>query len=479
MGMSSKEGLRFALERFGDTASYSSEAIVLKIRDLLHSPSEYAVLHNLCKALGRTGDASAAPVLVEVMRTSSVPVARTASIEAMELLGNPIVVPDLIAWVGLEPELGPRQAIFSCLGSLGGAEAADFLAKVAKEWLSQNSEYSRSGQLAWTAFLSLETPSTIQKLHEMATGLPLSLRAQALLRLAQLGDFTVKEELRTFLSYQHVPSAGTRSTAVEALALLGSWDAMSFAVDDPDPMVRMAVLKGFRLPSAIAAGAGKEILYSFARSQDLNFALPALQALCERGDRVLLEPWLRIAATYPNGPQSAEAINLLRQEGVSDSRTAPFLLQRWEFCDDSAKIDLLRIFGRLQSVEALEVIQATLLDETTHPEVHLMCIVQLGNIGPEALPILLKVKERGVPDVFAESWVSALAHIAMEDPAARSVLLELALDGEEGSAIRYHVISVLPKILKSDAWPVLMEIRNDAQTTRVASYAKDLLLEYF
>ena len=108
-----------------------------------------------------------------------------------------------------------------------------------------------------------------------------------------------------------------------------------------------------------------------------------------------------------------------------------------------------------------------------------MCIVQLGNIGPEALPILLKVKERGVPDVFAESWVSALAHIAMEDPAARSVLLELALDGEEGSAIRYHVISVLPKILKSDAWPVLMEIRNDAQTTRVASYAKDLLLEYF
>jgi hypothetical protein len=467
------------MERFAHEASDSGELIVSAIRESIHSPGSYPYLHNLCEALARTQSSELAPILIDVVRGTPIPVARTAALEALGQLGNPTVVPDLLKWVPLEDELGPLQALFSTLGKLGGDETGDFLADLVIRWIEGDTESFRTGQLAWSALLSMSGPGQIQRLHHVSQGMPQPLRVQALLRLAQLEDFTVGDELETYLSIQHVPQPGVRATAVEGLSLIGRWDALSIAAEDPALGVRMAVIKGLRLSTAISTRAGHDILRGFAQGSDLTLALPALQALCERGDRVLLEPWLRLASTYPEGTQAAEAINLLRQEGVHDERTVPFLLQRWPYCDANSKIDLLRIFGHLGGSQALPLMKKTLHDERETFKVKAMCLVQLGNLGSVSLPLLREYYEEGLSEECVSAWVGALSRIALENTSAEELFIQLAVNPQTRPDVRFLIIENLHQVLDGDAWPVLMEIRSAENPSRVHSFVNDILLEFF
>lgn len=476
-----KEGLRFALERIGESGAAAVPELVAAIEQRIQDPNRFASLHNFVQALGACGGADDAAVLLRVLRESAVPLARTAAVEALAQIGAVQLVPELIRAVEIESEIGPRLALYRAIGQLGGPEGAAFLEREAAAWLQGVPSSNGGGDLAWSHLLALDdagAAARLARLHPVLRGLPL--QAAALRRRAELGEAGVAPELRRLLDPATAPAASVRAAAVEGLAFAGDWEGVLLGLDDPQELVRAAVVNALSLPAARALDAGHAWLEELAQAPPSPLAQAAMHALCLRGDRRLLETWLVRAQGFPQGQGSVAAIDLLKHEDAADPRTVPVLLGRWEACDTDQRLGLLRVFGRLADPRTQPLFEDLVLGaRATAPELRQMALTQLANCGELGEDLLLRYLGRPVPAQDAAFALGSLASLARSREASRARLVEIALDPEQADWMRAQAFPLLVKALGGAAYAPLLQARDEARRSEVRAALDRLLAEFF
>ena len=476
----SRDSLHFAMERVPEYGARAAAALVAGIEERIPEPDRFGSLHNYAKALGGCGSREDADVLVRIVRESPVPLARSGAAESIGDIGGPEHAAALIRALGVETESGPFQAYFGALRRLGGPEVLAFFAEKVRAWAAGEPGSGPAGNLAWSQLLELDEPEAAPLIAELAPLLPgPSFQVTALRRRAELGEAGLGAELRRYLDPAAAPAAGTRVVAVEGLGFAGDWEGVLLAFEDADPQLHLAALNALSLPAARETRVGHERLEELARTGSPEMAQAAMHALCLRDDRRLLEPWLVRARTYPHGPGSVDAINLLKHEDVGDPRTVPALLQAWEGSDPDARTGLLRVFGSLKDERAVPLIRGLVLEGEPGEANHQMAITQLANLGELGLPVMLELLERPVEEADAQQVVSSLAALAQEHDAALERLVAWARDEELPDPVRASVLALLPKVLGAAAQPVLLEVRDGSRRGEVRAVLDALLSEFY
>ncbi len=475
----SRKGLHFTLERFDGAGPEVAALLVPEIRSRLHDPQAWTALHNLIQALRRTGAREQGDLLLEILREAATPVVRSAAADALGELGTPAQVPGMIAVFGQDTQIAPRIRIIQALGKIGGERAARFLEHQFRAWLATSPASGNYGNALWASLLELEDAQAASRLAALDALLPRPFHAQALRRRAELGERGLEEPLRALLDPETTPNAQTRTFALEGLTFLADWEGVLRATEDPVPSVVRSAIQALRHPKAVAVDAGRGRLVELAQSTDPNLATAALQALIDRGDRSMLEPWLQRAAGYPTAPGSVTAIRFLRNRQIADPRTLPILLNCWRNCDPSEKIDLLRVFGMMADERAVPLMNRTLGDSSLPPPLRAMAATQLGNLGPAGTRGLLQTLDQDPPLEVGTAIVDALARLAEEDPVARERLRALPGDRAAPDAIRRQAIDDLPLALGLDAYGPLLAARDGARRSDVRAYLDAILRRYF
>ncbi|MCH2111827.1 MAG: hypothetical protein MK213_03130, partial [Planctomycetes bacterium] len=183
------------------------------------------------------------------------------------------------------------------------------------------------------------------------------------------------------------------------------------------------------------------------------------------------------AKEYPFGRASVEAIHFLRQLDPVDPRLGPLLLQRWDLCDDTQKLDLLRVFGQLKQSGHLILMEEAAATESL--EIRKMALTQLGNWGPLALDSLMRLREDPGCAGVEDDWVAAMASVAKSSKDAENILRELASDSVAEDPLRGLTLLVLPKILGGEALEPLWEARQKAKSQRERAFIDGILREFF
>ena len=472
----SQQGLRFAQHQLAKSAK-SSVLLQAEIEAHYENEKDFPYVHNLLQTVALAEDPSAVPLLLKVAKEAKVPVVRTAAVEALADLGAREAVPELFSLIESEGEAGPAGALHHALGKLGGKEVGDWFLQRFRLWLAGDPTMARSGQLAWSGLLGLSDDQAVWRLKSLPLELAKPFYAQALERRAALGDRTVGEELVSLLNTEAVPGPGVRSTALEGLVHLGDWEAVVSACSDPDPGVLSTAVQGLRQPAAHEGNWGAAQLEQLRHHPVEEIALGSLQALIERGRADLVEPFLLRAKEYPFGRSSVEAIHFLRQLNPVDPRLGPLLLKRWELCDDTQKLDLLRVFGQLKQSGHLALMEKAAAQESL--EVRKMALTQLGNWGPLALDSLKRLREIPGCAGVEDDWVAAVASVTKSSKDAENILRELASDSAAEAPLRGLTLLVLPKILGGEALEPLWEARQKATSQRERAFIDGILREFF
>jgi len=306
-----------------------------------------------------------------------------------------------------------------------------------------------------------------------------SFQVAALRRRAELGDFSVRAALRGFLDPATTPAPGTRIVALEGLGHAQDWEGVQLGFDDPDRQLHVSAINVLSLPAGRESRVAHARLEELAQGPDAELAQAAMHALCMRGDRRLLEPWLVRARAYPHGAGSVNAINLLKHEDAADPRTTPVLLQAWEQSDDESRIGLLRVFGRMQDPRCLPLIEELVHEGRDRGDLHRMALTQLSNLDEIGLPVLLRFLEQPVAQEDSAYALASLGGLAIDFEDARERLIELALDAAQPDWVRADSLGLLVKVLGVDAYPVLLEARDQTQRSEVRAFVDQILREFF
>jgi HEAT repeat protein len=471
--------MRFAFAGLALMGDQASPILAKRARALVDQPERYGVLHNYCKALGVSGDGSQIPLLLTILKTAKVPVVRSAAAEALVALDAVEVVPELIAFLNQEIEAGPRDAIYGAIGTLGGAAAGEWLEQAFTDWVNGEPGARNAGSLIWPALLALDDPAAVERLRQLPAGMAKPFVVKALARRAELGDDLVVAELMPFLDPDFAPGPGVRSDAVRGLIAAKNWDGVVRATYDPDSGVVIAALQGLRQEHAVAADVGRRELEDLAKNTEPRLALAATQALVERGDSSVLESILVRAREYPTGPGSAEAINFIRQLNPAPPQTMGLLRACWERCNADQRLGLLRVFGQLGDVGAVDFVAGVFADQENDIGVREMALVQLGNLGGLSLDLLIGLELENLDSVLVDSYLSALGRLSSKHRPAVDRLVEIALGQENSVKLRMASLALLPKILGLASFDLLMRARAQAVDVRETAYVNALLEENF
>lgn len=475
-----REGLRFAKERLGERGAAAEADLLALLRPRVDDEGSFAEVVNLCDALARTGTAAAKDALLDVLRRAPVPVSRSAAADALGALRIGEAAAAMAEHGRREAEPAVVERILRSLGQLGGAEAAAFLEEKLRQGIEPNApaEAQRQANLAWHSLLLLGDEGAAERLRRLAESLGPLPRLQALVTRMELGESGLEGEVAEFLDPQPHPSGQVRALAVDGLVFAKDWTRVLAAASDPDPQVRAAVAKGLRQAPASAEGA-QACLERLAQDAEGSVRVEALRSLLTRGDRRPLEPWLRQLREYPTGAGSVEALNLLAAPGLADPRTRAILVSRWPACDRVQKQDVLRALGTLGDPAALPHVESVLADGKEDAAVRETAATAAANLGPQAVPVLLRRLDHEISGREAEAVLSGLARYARQSEEARARLLAVAADRAAPDALRKLAFDLLPRALGEGALAPLLAARDAEPRGEVRAYLDGLLAELF
>ncbi len=235
------------------------------IRGFLDDPSVASRLAAV-EALGRSEDASSAPLVTTVFRRDVSPIVRAAAIRAAARLGGSAAVSPIRDAL-TDPDPDVRVAAVEALSQHGEEEASGPLMEAlsdADERVRRTAAHhlalTRSGdhEVVWQALLRLPPESRAQLIETFERANPGALSGPALEALRSLdhderllaaevvgwgfGQACVEAAIHALLD----PSAAVRRAATDALARLrdpSASGALGKALGDPDPDVRLGVVR--------------------------------------------------------------------------------------------------------------------------------------------------------------------------------------------------------------------------------------------
>lgn len=472
----SKETIRFAKARLVEMGTEAAPALEAALAAGAAEQRSFGRLVSLTEMLGSCGREESVDILLRVAETNSVSVVKTSALEAVGRLANPAAVPRLQALLPRLADTAPRSAALTALGKIADEAATAVLEGLVLDWLGGDS--SGGGQLAWNALLLVEQPHVIETLKRLHPELPPYHRVQALTMRVGAGETGLAEQLRPYLDASEYPSPGTRSLAQTALAELGDWESVLATRDDPSPQMWIALIAQLRRPDAAAAGIGEDILDVYSQSEDQDLMFNALLGLVERGQSHRLEPWLRQLKEYPTGAGSMLALQVLSKPGMQDERAGGILIERWEGCTTSYRLDLIGGMVRSNSPEALTFLAAVAADSSEERGVRHKAAIALSNFGEASVDPMLRLWENE-STLEVAAWILPGLGRYPDNRRVSEFMLRMAADTEIPDEVRKVVIDLFPQVFGGDALPFVLELRDGAERSDLRRYLEAMLVSYF
>ena len=473
-----KHGHRFAAERLAEMGAQASATLSKEIQAYLSSPASMGYLVSLCEAFSECSEPHHADALMDLVEVSETPVVRTAAMEAIGRCAEAHLVPRLIKVLEDEVESSPRGAGLLALANIGTQECVDFLEQQALLWLDPNNS-KRVGMEGWNALLIVDNPAVVAVFKRLELRLAPFQALQAYGIRIRFGDRDLAPTLQPYLNAENYPSAGTRTLALQLLGELGDWDSVLSIQDTTELKMQQSLIGLLRREDAVAAGIGEAVLDYFAESgQDGDLKINALQGLIERGQTHRLDPYLRQLREFPTGKGSMNALQVLSNPDLIDSRTDPILISRWDFAEGSYRIDILRGLTRSGTEIGARFLADRAMDPTEDLQLRETAMVILANFGEQAVPLLLEIYH-AQPSVWSATKVipglGKYAHV----PAAREQLLYFASSPEVDDRIRHQLLGMLPRIFRSEGSDILLAMRAEEPRSEIAKYIDSVLSEYY
>ncbi len=471
----SREGLRFAKQVIGDYGEKAVPALVEGLRVELDQGSAAAA--NFLSALSYTKTQQTLPILLEVLENHPLPLVRSQAIDTIGILKQTELLAGLLEHAQRETESGPMTRLMPCLCSLGGKEAAAYLAGLVQLW-ADGSPFHLNGTNAWDSLLLIEGDVALAKIASLLDAVPPLLRHAGWIRLYEGGQEQWKAQALSLLDHETLPNATLRRRLVAALATDGDLDSVMLASLDPDFTVRVAVIEALRLSEEPLSEAAHAHLIKVASSPNKDSAYPALRALLERGEGVHLEPWLAQVKGYPTRAGSIDALHLFLQEGIQHPRLIPMLIERWPYCEADFRIDITRVMAKHPSPQAIEFLQKIVSDPEEDPDVRLYGINSLGNSGEMSIPALFEVWKMDPSPTATDKLFSALLRFA-DDPRVRDFCFELVVDPNASDHAKAWMLARLPNAYREQAYQPLLDAKEATEREEIRLYIDGILHEFF
>ncbi len=471
----SRSALRFAKQIIG---SYGDEAVPALVEGLRLELEEHdTVAANFLSALSYTQTEQTLPILLEVLDKHSVPMVRSQAIDTISVLKQQGLLEGLLEHADRESDSGPQMRIMPCLGSLGGDEAAAFLANIVRRWLSDSVTDGR-GTSAWEGLIEMEGEEALPHIEELVEDLPPVMRYSGYLRLVLGGRTQWLDSVRAMMDHKAVGKAELRRRATILLCQQGDWESAAKAAMDPDPGVRAAYINGLREKEGELSAEEQAYLVEISASASKDAAYPALRALLERGDRVHLEPWLAQVKGYPTRAGSIDALHLFLQEGISHPRLVPMLMERWPYCEVDFRIDITRVMAMHATLESVQFLEQVVSNSDEEPDVRLYAMTSLGNSGELCVPSLFRIWEQKPSPSTTDRLFNSLLRYAELDE-VRNFCFELVIDPEAPDFAKALMLAKLPVSFKEEAYQPLLAARAADEREEVRQYIDAILYEFF
>jgi len=473
-----KAAHHFAQERLVEIGSEATPILVEELRAESGNRSSMGYLVSLCAALAACENPQGAEVLIDLLKLNPAPVVRTAAFEALAKLlpeGQELAVLELVA---KETEIAPRAAGLQVLAAYGNPESIAYLLEGANAWLNAEQQNS-AGEACWKALLLVESPTAALALQSLEPRLAPFPTLQAYgIRIA-LGERDLADRIKPYLNPELYPSAGTRALALQLLGELGDWESVLSVQNSQVIETELALVALLRRSDAAEAGIGLNVLDTYAESAvDEDVRFNALLGLLERGFSNRLDPFLRLAREFPTGKGSVAALQFLGKDGVADERTAGILIARWPFAQGSHRSSLLKALTRTHSMEAAEFLLQRVLDEQEDPEVRSVSATVLANFGPETISMFEQIWNQSPSLANAKRVVPGVGRYP-DEPAARTLILELASAPDIDDWVRRATLEKIPMIFKQDGYQMLVDIAAEESRVEIRQFINGILTEYY
>ena len=471
----SREGLRFAKQVIG---SYGDKAVPALLEGLkVELDQGSAAAANFLSALSYTKTQQTLPILLEVLENHPLPLVRSQAIDTIGILKQTELLPGLLEHAQRESESGPITRLMPCLCTLGGLEAAEYLADVVKHW-ADGSPFHLNGTSAWDSLLLIEGDVAFVEIESLLDAVPPLFRHAGWVRLYEGGQKKWKEQVLSLLDHETLPNATLRRRVVAAFAAEGALDSVMLASLDPDFTVRVGVIEALRLSEEPLSEAAHAHLVKVASSPNKDSAYPALRALLERGEGVHLEQWLAQVKGYPTGAGSINALHLFLQEGIQHPRLIPMLIERWPYCEVDFRIDITRIMAKHPSPQSIEFLLQVVGDTEEDPNVRLSGISMLGNSGEISIPALFEVWEMDPSPTATDKLFAAMLRYA-DVPRVRDFCFNLVVDPNAPDHAKAWMLARLPNAYREQAYQPLLNAKKATEREEIRLYIDSILHEFF
>ena len=435
-----------ALGRIGDSSAVPALVEVLTGDDSLTIAA--------AGALGKIGDRRAFDALLDMIGHRDVAV-RQAVISAINSLGHPEMAGRALALLG-DPNPRVRESAVKIAGYFGYAECTDLLLERCRD----EDENVRRAAIEHIPYLEDDrvTPTLVDAIENETP----RVRAAAASAFAQVeGDGPLPHLLKALKD----PDSWVRYFAARSIGhhrYGESLDALAeVAKKDEASHVRIAAVDSLGKvdePRAVA------VLLSFVQSSDLDLARAALKSLGQINHPEALPPLLKVLRS-PDARLRLEALQALSAHGEREAIEA----MQWMAAADSesevaqAAIDALARLATPESIAAL----VNLTTETACREASLNALAGLGEQKIELIGNGLKHAQSSA----RRSVVEALGR--MKHPRA-SEALSGALDDEEAS-VRLAAVNALAHLGSRSAERKLLALMRADPDTAVRRAAKKAL----
>jgi HEAT repeat protein len=274
-------------------------------------------------------------------------------------------------------------------------------------------------------------------------------RSAAVKAIGEMGDMTL---VPMIIPHFKDPEPFTRMFAAESAALLKGPDTLKLllaAGGDPEPMVRIAVVKGL---DDLSTQDGKidsipldKILAPFLTDPDPTVSLFAKAALVKHGHEKIIEEIQSAAQTEETRSPALVALGRTKS-----SRAISTLAKGLLHSDGTVRMFAAEALGEIASPETFPLVAPFVKDQD--PSVRGAAANALGKIGDQrAIPIL----EGLVADPEISVKVSAAEGLARLGK-KRLDIYQLALSDTD-YAVRHFAIGSLQKTGGKDAMPLLLK----------------------
>lgn len=475
-----REVLRWAITQLGEMGEEAIPALRRAFYRNFARAEFFPSLSNICEALGQTKSKSAVPILLDGITHSS-GVVRTRALDSLVNIQAPSAFPYLRALFPIESK-EYKTRLLNGMASVGSEEFVSF----AGDLLDSDLHMLKDLSLQYVAERYVpQGESLLRKAFTHPSGNE-RLKLFAAMGLVQLGDADAQK---------HLQSAATQSVAtddrVKAMFGLGAGhkaEALAAFVDASDPAIRQGLVAALgvclsrQAPAACAPATRTrtmELLRALAKDLNPGVRAAAIKELVLQGDRSAMDPYLDVLKQEKNPDRLREAIDLVMDPQIRETRAAPILAARIR----GAGIEQQKLF--LQALAALHDEKGVqpILDCLQNPPKEAdaayreYAALQVGFLGkPAVRPLIQLSKETKDPAV--RFWaIQALAWT--RDPEAAEFLFERLGDAEESLQLRAHLVPQIPSFAGLAGAGPAKRILTREGNPQLRSMLNDVLWDYY